>query len=292
MRRHVAVIGLLAATALCAPVLAADMAPHPVLRGALPVTEQGQDWSGFYVGGFGGFNQLEFESRNAGVGLVRQMLNGSVFLNPGQADQLVTQKRQTSNGVGFGLYAGYNWMMEDYVLGLEADYTKGSLKGKSQLSRDGSFSVPDPSLPGVSYQYTYNSAATSDVKITDYGSIRARVGVPFGSFMPYATAGLAWARASYNNQASLAALTRTATQTTNALGVTTTTYTAWTPINNALKDSSRIRFGFGYALGLGADWALTQNVMLRAEVLHSRLGNVGDNGLTINQARAGAALKF
>jgi outer membrane immunogenic protein len=278
---------------LASPVLAADMGPAPILRGPLPQAEDAVDWTGFYAGGFGGFSQMEFEPRQAGVGLVREMLRASAYLNPGRADEIVASSRTTTNATGFGLYAGYNWMVEDYVVGLEADYTRAQLKGNSTAGRDGFFSLPDgSSFPRDDYRYT--TSTTSRLKISDFGTIRGRLGAPMGSFMPYLTGGLSWARASYGNTAALVSDTRNVTQVVNPFtGATTTNYGPWAPAASyALKDGSRTRFVFGYAVGAGVDWAVTQNLILRAEVMHVRFGNAGDTSTSINSARAGAAIKF
>jgi outer membrane immunogenic protein len=290
MRLHVAVLGFVATAVLTVPASAADMAPPPVLRGALPVTEQGQDWSGFYVGGFGGFNQMEFEPRNAASGLIREMLRpNNVLITLGRADDITLQKRTTSNAVGYGLYMGYNWMMDDYVVGLEADYTRAKLNGTAASGRNASFN--DPSAAAIpNNAYGYSVTASSAIKVTEYGTIRGRMGVPFGSFMPYVTAGAALGRLSYGNSATLTGTV--ATGVPNGTG-TATIYgppIAFAPYS--LKDGARTRFAFGYALGAGVDWALTQNIVLRGEVMHVRFGNAGDTTASINTARAGAALKF
>jgi outer membrane immunogenic protein len=284
-------LALLSITAL--PALAADMGPAPILRGPLPQADNAVDWSGFYAGGFGGFNQMEFEPRQAGVGLVREMLRASPYLNPGRADEIVASSRTTTNAIGYGLYGGVNWMVEDYVVGIEADYTRAQLKGNSTAGRNGAFSLPDAAVfPHDDYRYT--TATTSRLKISDFGTIRGRLGAPMGSFMPYLTGGLSWARASYGNTATLVSDARNVTQVVNPFtGVTTTNYGPYGPAGNyALKDGSRTRFVFGYAVGAGVDWALTQNLILRAEVMHIRFGNAGDTSASINSARAGAAIKF
>ncbi len=69
---------------------AADMAPLPmggVLRGALPASES-PDFAGTYVGGFGGFSQMNFDTRQAGVATVQEMLRATVYLNPGKPTRL------------------------------------------------------------------------------------------------------------------------------------------------------------------------------------------------------------
>ncbi len=296
MRPFVAVAALaaLVSTASVPCALAADMAQpfEPGLRGALPAMD-GPDFTGTYVGGFGGFSQQLFEPRQAGVGLIQDMLRSTVYLNPGRADDIVTRSRTTTNNMTYGLFIGHNWQVEDYIIGFEADYTRANLNGSSSGGRSGFFSVPDVTVyPHDDYRYT--TTTSSQLKISDYGTIRGRFGMPMGQLMPYATAGLAWARASYGNSAALTGESRNVIQTTNPFtGVVTTVYGPWGPAGNySLKDGSRTRFAFGYALGAGLDWAVTSSIILRGEVQHVRFGNVGDTNSTINTARAGAALKF
>ncbi len=291
MRQGIAALGLslLGTAAFTSLAVAADMAAAPpVLRGALPAAEAANDWSGFYAGGFGGFSQMEFEPRSAASGLVRTMLSNTVWLMPGRADDVIIDRRTTSNKVVFGGFAGYNMMIDDYVIGAEIDYTRGEQNGTATGGRQGFFSVPDTnSVPRVDYRY--NVSVLNRLKLTEFGTARLRFGVPFGSFMPFATAGVALGRFSYRNQASATGDARNVTADLNGL----TVIGPWGNVmDTTLSDASRTRFAIGYALGGGIDWALTQNVFLRAELQHVRFGNAGDMTASINTARAGAALKF
>ncbi len=271
MRQGIAALGLslLGMAAISSHAAAADMAgAPPVLRGALPAPEVANDWSGFYAGGFGGFGQMEFEPRTAATGLVRRMLSNSVYLNPGRADDVIMSRRTTSNEIVYGGFIGYNWMIDDYVVGAEFDYTRGRMNGTATGGRQGSFSDPDVNaVPRIDYRYSVN--VSNRLKLTEFGTARLRFGVPFGSFMPFATAGVALGRFSYNNEANATGEARNVTDSNG-----TTIFGPWTQnMNTSLKDSSRTRFAFGYALGGGFDWALTQNVFLRAELQHVRFGN-------------------
>jgi outer membrane immunogenic protein len=282
-------IGLLGASAAPLAASAADLGPPGVLRGPLPASEASMDWSGFYVGGFGGFSQMEFDPRSGASGLVRTMLTSTVWLNPGRADDVVIQRRTTSNKVIYGGYAGYNWMIDDYVIGAEVDYTRGRLDGTATGGRSGFFGDPDnTTLPRNEFRYT--TTVSSKLKLTEMGTLRARFGVPFnGNFMPFVTAGLALGRFSYGNDAGLTGEGRAVAVDVNG----NPAYGAWGPAGTySLRDGSRTRFAVGYALGAGIDWALTPNIVVRGELMHVRFGNAGDTSASINTARAGAAVKF
>ncbi len=291
MRQRIAALGLglLGTAAFSSYAAAADMAAAPpVLRGALPVQEAANDWSGFYAGGFGGFGQMEFEPRGGASGLVRTMLSNTVWLNPGRADDVIIGRRTTSNVINYGGFVGYNWMIDDYVVGAEVDYTRGEMKGSSSGGRAGLFSDPDSSTtPRTDYRYNVN--VLNRLKLTEFGTARVRFGVPFGSFMPFVTGGIALGRFSYRVEASASGDSRNVGLDTNGI----TVFGPWTPaMSTSLRDASRTRFAAGYTLGGGFDWALTQNVFLRAELQHVRFGNIGDMTASVNSARAGAALKF
>jgi outer membrane immunogenic protein len=287
MRRIIASAALLLAVA---PAFAADMAaPPPILRGVLPMVDKGVDFTGFYVGGFAGFNQMEFQGRTAGQALVQEMLRGTVFLNPGNAADIVNYRSVTSNAVSYGIYGGYNWGVDDYIVGLEADYTRTNLTGSLIGGRTGLFSVPDAQVY-PNDQYSYVTSTDSRLKITDYGSLRARFGMPFGSLMPFLSGGIAVARASYDNNALVNWQVRTFTQNVNTGVVSASGWVNGNPYS--LTDASRTRVTFGYALGAGIDWAITSNIVARAEVLTHRFGNVGSMTASINTARVGAAVKF
>ncbi len=71
---------------------------------------------------------------------------------------------------------GYNLQLERIVLGVEADY---SFTKMSETTRDGNY-------------------ITQDHEISALGSVRGRLGLTFGRWLPYATAGWAWNNASFN----------------------------------------------------------------------------------------------
>jgi opacity protein-like surface antigen len=276
---RLAIATLAATLAAAGAVRAADLGPAPMLRGAMPAISDTIDWNGFYFGGTAGFSQMDHEARNTGQAMVRDMLRSTVFLSVGAADDIYVMRRSATNRTGFGVFAGYNWSYEDAVFGIEADYTKTNLFGSTLSGRDGMFANGNTEL-------SYETRTTSSMRISDYGSMRARVGVPFGNFMPFASAGLAVARTRFANTANMDWWRRTVDQTTGVAGP----WFQQQPVS--LNQGSKIRFGFGYAASVGVDVAITSNIFLRAEALHFNFGNIGDQKATINVARGAAAIKF
>src|SRR5947207_239651 len=105
-------IGLASATALNGAAMAADMA-RPVYKappaGVLPVA---YDWTGFYVGGHVGYGWAEKDWRDAfGLNLSNR---ASGFLGGGQV--------------------GFNYQINQFVLGVEGDFSWRGINGGTTIS--------------------------------------------------------------------------------------------------------------------------------------------------------------
>jgi outer membrane immunogenic protein len=286
MRRLFVASGL-AIAALTTSAVAADYSPSPVLRGALPGTDKGTDWSGFYAGGSGSYATINTASTGTGGAVdptLERLVKGTYVASGISTMPLVEQGKPQNSRMGFGLYAGYNWAFDEYVFGLEADYTRGKLEGGSTGVRSGAVNY---AVGPLSYIEDWNANTEKGYKITDYGSVRTRLGYAWDNWMPYMTVGLAYARASVSNSASISSSIERRTQfggfVSRSPGVFTPSF---------MQESNRSKFFFGYALGAGLDVAVTSNIILRAEFQHLRFTEVSGSGLQLNQAKLGAALKF
>jgi outer membrane immunogenic protein len=97
------------------------------------------------------------------------------------------------NGIGLGLYVGYNWQNGPWVLGVEADAT-GASGAKGNICRGGFFNNGVPS-PGLLPGSCTRAVVTSEV--TWLSTVRGRLGMTFDRTLLYATGGLAMAGVSY-----------------------------------------------------------------------------------------------
>ena len=130
---------------LCASgAMAADLSVAPLYK-APPAPTPAYDWSGFYAGvnGGGGWGHSWWNTNATGLPL-----------SGGQA----------------GGTAGYNWQLNNVVLGVEGDIDWSGLSG----------SATTPGCPG--------GCSTSESWLS---TVRGRVGYSFGRVMPYVTGGLA-----------------------------------------------------------------------------------------------------
>jgi outer membrane immunogenic protein len=279
----------LAAVAVAVPALAADYpaspGPAPVLRGALPGVQASQDWSGFYFGGNVGYANATNAISNAGLDpLLESLVTGTAIGADMRRRSLVYTGRNQSGVMTFGGFAGYNFQSDEMVFGVEADYARGKMKG-DQTGVGSGMTDPSDIGGGISRTESWYALTTSKFEIKDTGTLRGRVGYSYGSFMPYITAGLAWARASHENSATVLSSYRDV----NGSGVQ---IAAGNYPTLSTRKGAQTKFHFGYAVGAGIDVALSQNIFFRAEAIHSRFAGIGGAEVQINQARAAAGVKF
>jgi outer membrane immunogenic protein len=150
---RVGLIAFAAATLMAGSAFAADIiAPE----------ETAFDWTGFYIGGNVGYAWGDSEAHG--------LYDGGGIEN-GDFDP---------DGVIAGGQLGYNWQMDSWLLGAEADI---------QWS-DQSDEIKNP--PG------FDDLARATVDVQWFGTVRARLGVDFDRALLYATGGLAYGDVKYD----------------------------------------------------------------------------------------------
>ncbi|MGH6836666.1 MAG: outer membrane protein [Methylocella sp.] len=162
------------AIAITGPAFAADLparAPPPVYLPPPPIFT----WTGIYIGGQVGYawgtGTNQFNGFDPFFG------RGGAFINSNVGG--------TPNGVIGGGNVGFNYQINQWVIGLE-----GTVDGTS-LSNTGVAVFPDGS--------TVSAHSTADIQ----GSIRGRLGVAFDRALIYATGGVAFG--GFNTDVSLSA---------------------------------------------------------------------------------------
>lgn len=150
-----------------------------------------------------------------------------------------------ADGTTVGGYVGYNHRIDMMVLGLEADLNWDSAKNNG---------VDDP----VDVDNPFGRQSTS---LNWDASVRARLGAVFGErAMVYVTGGPSWIEAKLDN--GFCATIRG--ERNISCGETAT--------------------AFGWQLGAGAEYFITEHLSMKAEYLHGWYGNVDLNVFTIGDA--------
>jgi outer membrane immunogenic protein len=200
------------------------------------------NWTGFYVGGdVGGYwdNQSATVVSSPSPGFGAPPIGGAGIAGFGN---LPTNHGLNRDGAVGGVYAGYNWQLGKFLVGVEADV---SALGRQTVTNTQTVLATFPAVPAAAYTMTVS--ASNDWLAT----ARARAGFVAGPALWYVTGGAAWTRTSYSaNAAGLA---------NPAAGINTTGQTA----ASAWSDSKT-----GFVVGGGLEWMFKPNWVLRGEYLY------------------------
>jgi outer membrane immunogenic protein len=275
---------------------AADMPDLPILRGSFTdgLSKTSHNWDGFYVGGQFGFATTDIDFSHAPKSMTDFMLRNSILQAPVGGWSLLPKNHVQSTG--FGAYVGKNWQIYDAVMGVEANYSY-----MSSISSSASDSMARI-LPGeagpTGHTYTYDTwlGGGASLKLKDYATFRGRIGWDGGDFMPYAFAGLAVGRAEVSRFATVSYVKKDDydTSVTDIFGVTTTTHHSDTIGSDTLSKSEQRTnsFMYGWTAGIGVEYAICGDFLLRGEWEHVGFSNVKDITVGLNNFRVGAGYKF
>jgi outer membrane immunogenic protein len=222
-----------ATAALSSSAFAADMAvkaPPP------PLVEPGFNWTGFYIGvnAGGDWGRSNTDSPIAN-GICPTCYIPSVIAD------INAQRFQTINGSGFtgGAQAGYNYQVNRFVLGVEADINAFRVAGATTTS---AFFTAFPGGAG-SIPPTYTNSVSTNWLFTG----RGRVGFAANNWLFYGTGGVAVTDLSYRH--------------TYAEGV-------FGGASSATETSSASATKVGYAVGAGFEYAWSRAWSVKAEYLY------------------------
>jgi opacity protein-like surface antigen len=139
-------------------------ADRPALYVKAPSVSHAFTWTGFYLGGDGGYGW--------------HAANGILTTAAGAP---LAAYDYNANGPFAGVFAGGNYQFGRWVAGIEADWQRANLTGNSQqeaaLGATGAF-------PGGPF--------TVSTTIKNYEAVRGRLGFAFDRFLVFGTGGLAW----------------------------------------------------------------------------------------------------
>ncbi len=223
------------------------------------------NWTGFYVGGNAGYGWGDANEA---------MILGGLWLTDGTGDNVpltpLGNGQLKPDGFTGGIQAGFNYQIDRWVFGLEADANFLGLKD------DFSRAITNP-RSGNSYRFT------SSFEGNWLATVRPRLGYAFDRVLVYATGGLAIANQRF--------------------------FQDITQLNVVFNESRSLsKTTAGWTVGAGAEYALVNHWSLKAEylfvdpgsVLFSTAGTAPDTGyvgvhsahLKANIVRAGVNYHF
>ena len=244
-------IAAVAGSVLLTGIVTANAADMAVKAAPIPMAPEPFSWTGFYVGAnVGG----AWTPNNGGSDfgplfppfIVLAPQAAIPTLIPGQLDVLGGTGRQS--GVIGGGQIGYNWQVNQFVLGVEADAVGSGLHGSS-ASATRSFGPPI-------LLATVNQTVTVDFgKIDWMASFRGRAGFAVNQALFYVTGG-----------AAVAAIGGSTTTVVNGPGIAI-------PAGTFVATDGGTTTRWGWTVGGGIEWAFNQNWSIGGEYRYTDLGN-------------------
>jgi outer membrane immunogenic protein len=247
---------LIAAASTVALGQIASAADMPVKAPRAPIYAPPYNWTGFYLG------------LNLGGSWGRQ---DASFVNATTGTILATGSNHLDGIIGGG-QIGYNWQVNQWVLGVEADF-----QGSGQKA-DGSFFDPGaPCGPNVAACFPIPATTISYTdKLNWFGTVRGRLGIAFDRWLPYVTGGWAYGHGEISGTTTVGAVATAFSASQN--------YSGWT-------------------IGGGVEWAFADHWSAKLEYLYIDFGdgpiipattlfNVNVGHMTDNIVRAGVNYKF
>ena len=226
---------------------AADLAARPYTKA--PVMAPIYDWTGFYIGG------------NVGYSWGRSS-DTSTLTNGAGAVLFTTGAGANMDGIIGGGQIGYNWQVQNWVWGLEADIQGSDQKGRRDFLCPTSVCTPPFGVLAVFPGPAVPVAL--DQKLEWFGTVRGRVGVlATPQVLFYATGGLAYG--GVNSSAVIGA---------GAFGFS--------------ASDTRV----GYTVGAGVEGAIGGNWTAKLEYLYMDLGRTSGTFLTTIPALGGGVLSY
>jgi opacity protein-like surface antigen len=256
---------------------AADMPDLPILRGAFTdgLSSSKVNWQGVYFGAHGGLGSSDMNFTGATQSIAAHLLNQTAIEAFGGVSTWPIGGKISTHGKGIGAFVGYNSQWDDVVLGLEFNYMHGKFGGSQTDSMSRFFGAGG----GYTDQVTYEGTGT--MRISDIGSLRARVGYAVSSFLPYMFGGVALGQAD---------IIRTAHIFGNQINPNVAPPFNNVPFDLIGTDAKNSHLIYGYSFGLGVDVQLIACLFMRAEWEYIRFTSAVDT--SINTVRAGLGYKF
>jgi outer membrane immunogenic protein len=216
--------------------------PSPVHSEPAPVVVP-FSWTGFYAG------------LNAGVNVSQRTVRPSLYVTDPTSyytPAIMAEYNPGSFGIdrtGFigGGQIGFNYQINTWVLGVEADFMGSTLRGRGNASRTLGF---DPITNEPS-----SIAITNRLQQNWLGTVRARIGYGFDRTLLYVTGGLAYGSVKSSSDM---LLTDNLPSSRN--------YFNWAGQNAQTQ--------LGYTIGAGVEYALSDQWIIRGEYLYYNLGNI------------------
>ncbi|MBS7698924.1 MULTISPECIES: outer membrane beta-barrel protein [unclassified Chelatococcus] len=237
-------------------------------------------WTGPYAGVNAGYAMGRLRTKVGWAG--RQ---DAIAADPAFITGLGAARRSRGSFTG-GAQVGYNYQMGSVVLGVEADFNALKMK-RSALAT--------ARLVDEGTGETVDAALRSSQSLHWLATLRPRIGwAAFDRFMVYGTGGLAVARASQRSQGFLSVTGASVAPVVDpTIDPAAAEPAAVAPAPTAglfgTVGKSGSGYRYGWALGAGAEYAVTDDISVKGEFLHVQMKGRNVAAAPLDSATAGVA---
>jgi outer membrane immunogenic protein len=230
MKRILLTTVSLCALGFAAPALAADLPAYK----AAPIVAATYDWSGYYVGVFGGYGYGNHNLNNA--------TGPAGFAN-------YTVNYSSQGGIG-GVEAGYNYQSGNIVFGVEGDYSWASINGNDNFGSTDAL----------------GNASSDATSLRWSGTLRGRGGIAVDRLLLFFTGGWAYGDLRHTNTDSVSGVDQF---DNNRSGLTAGGGIAYAFTNNVIGKIEYRYYDFGTYTRAGGATGLTSNGQLPFNVANT-----------------------
>lgn len=237
-------------------------------------------WAGFYVGGQLGMGIGSMNFADATQPLIAHMLRELQVESENKVSAWKVLGKGDTRSPSAGFFIGYNNAWEGMIIGVDFTWSKVDYFVNAPVTP---ITRVTATTSNIAYAMTLTGAA--NMQITDFGVLRARVGVDLGNVLPYAGIGFAVGRAGVyrSGTASGVEIAPNPNDPNNPI-ITPFFFT-----ENETKSNAVI---YGWSLSGGLDFMLMPNLFMRAEYEFVNFQPVWNINSSISTARLGVGYKF
>jgi outer membrane immunogenic protein len=288
------VLGLL--IAMACPTLAADY-DDSWLRGSqvigaapAPPPRLYRVWAGVYGGAQVGedFNGIDFRQLPATPVQSAIAQDAILTILAAPTTGLPSLPQVSTRGPSYGGFIGYNWQIDDVVFGAELNMNRSNLHQTATNTGTSGYWV---NSGGQLFSTSLYVRSQGDIAMSDYFTMRGRLGWAFGNFLPYIAAGAAFAQIDSSKRVDV-----------GYSGVCVNTSTTTCPIvggenqkiggNYPFINLTHGKYQLGFDAVLGMDYMVTRYVFVRGELEYLNFQYPNDIRLNTLSTRIAAGLKF
>jgi outer membrane immunogenic protein len=241
-------------------------------------------WAGFYAGGQFGFSNAKGSFNNATRDPIAFVLRETTLENELSPSSWPVLGSANKGSATYGGFVGYNSQWQDLILGLEANYTHTTI---SMVAPN--FPISRITSDSFGNTYQVNLSGSGALSGLDFGSLRVRAGWILDNFLPYGFVGFAAGR---TNLAITANIDGIENPPSNGGACLVTNSPPCSPFAFSATAGKSNEYLYGFDVGAGVDWALTQNIFLRGELEYVQFAPVDGVVVAISSARIGGGVKF